>query len=254
LFKENLFKIRVKINFYSYKIGMIGIIGLSFDTITIKCKAKAALLKFNNSQVLILGSEHTRDSKHPQFSFFRSLFEAFNPEIVLTEGGFNPSSFSSSIEAIKKDGERGFMVYLCKKNKIKYKSADPPFSKIISFLTKKFPLKQVFIFLVLNEIADLKKDINKKIKEIILILKKYKAFRNLSIKSIPKNFLRNRKKQIDPNQNISLFNEIAREESRFRDDYTKRLIFKLTKRFHRIIVLKGMGHFDELITYYNVTM
>lgn len=102
-------------------------------------------IKGEKGEVFILGVEHSKDPKHPQFEAIRQNWEKAKPTIALIEGrlGFLFIWFQDPIE---KFGEGGLTSYLAKKNGADLYSWEPTRENEIDFLLEEFTAAQIAMF------------------------------------------------------------------------------------------------------------
>lgn len=113
-----------------------------------------------NGQVLFyFGSEHKRDSTHPQFETLHKEWLKFldntksKKSIVIYEGNLDESKLPSLEKAIAQFGESGAIVYFAREAHIPYVRPEPKVSDESKELLKEYSKEQVAYFYMMRAIA-----------------------------------------------------------------------------------------------------
>jgi hypothetical protein len=106
------------------------------------------ILTFNkgDKELLIIGTQHSRDTLNPMFDSIENLFNKFKPEILINEGGKLTKTYKSKNSAIEKDGELGLEKYLADKAGIKTLNGDEPFGIEFSELSQAYSKEEAILF------------------------------------------------------------------------------------------------------------
>jgi hypothetical protein len=94
-------------------------------------KLSQLYMECEGKELLFIGTNHTFDPADPQIAGVEALYKAFEPTLVLIEGGDWPVAESKPL-AIRKYSELGFTQYLAANTKTKTLSADAPLSEAIA--------------------------------------------------------------------------------------------------------------------------
>jgi len=220
-------------------------------------------IKKENKELLILGSAHSNDQKHPQFKLFKDKFNTFNPDVVFVEGGWEGSSIIKLEKNSIKKGEMAFLIFLARKKKIPAYGWEPGIDKEILHLLKKYSKDELFAHFIFRTIRQYiqygkpKDYINKQIKEF----KKFSNWNNYDysldqLKKIHKKIFRI---EFNPDKdnlyNIppyvikgdsalgpSVLNYVASDEMIFRDSFAIKKILNGFKKYNKILAIMGASH------------
>ncbi len=117
--------------------------------------AKPYVLQIQSSStgsLLYFGAEHSRDSKHSQFSEIERYWHEFKPEIAFVEGRLPPARYDSE-SAISQNGEPGFVRFLADRHGVPVASMDSSIEQQTKSLLRELPAKQVKIYFILRQIV-----------------------------------------------------------------------------------------------------
>lgn len=109
-----------------------------------------AHIKESNKEVLYYGSVHSNDTTDVMFNDIEKSFQEFMPEMVLIEGGYNSSSYSTKNEAIQ-NGEMAFMSYLADQHNVEKQNIEPSGKYVDSLLLEKYSREQILTMYVLRQ-------------------------------------------------------------------------------------------------------
>ena len=104
---------------------------------------------FKNADLLIYGSEHTKNDNDPQINSIDAAFNEFNPSVVLVEGrlGF---LIPYIMNPVKKYGEMGKVAELAKRKSLPLYSWEIPKSELLNVLQDEFTPEQIALKEILN--------------------------------------------------------------------------------------------------------
>jgi hypothetical protein len=103
----------------------------------------------DSSALLHVGDEHTFNPDSPQIVVIEKLFTAFQPTLVIVEGGNWPLA-SSAREAVSKFSEMGFVRYLAAQHNIQVRSFEPDNAAQVSFALQSHSALDVKRYLALR--------------------------------------------------------------------------------------------------------
>ncbi len=106
----------------------------------------------STGSLLYFGAEHSRDSKHSQFSEIERYWHKFKPEIAFVEGRLPPAHHDSEL-AIRQNGESGFVRFLADRHGVPVASMDSTIEQQTKSLLRELPATQVKIFFILRQIV-----------------------------------------------------------------------------------------------------
>ena len=222
---------------------------------------KFEIEKFEKGQkeIIFFGSQHGRDIS--QILNIQEQIENLKPEIILIEGNYDKSIFSSKEEAISKGGELGFTSFLAKQKKIKLLSNDPSAKEDINFLSKKYGKGFSFLYFFLrnrdfyNQNLPMPKN---KIEEITInnLTKESEGGNyDFTIENLKQIFLKIFGRKFNPNKDYSdyfnptlpnnKFTIATRELTEFRDKFMLELIKKLLGKYDKFFIIKGEHHLKK---------
>lgn len=106
------------------------------------------ILKYiqGDKELLVIGTQHSRDTLSPMFDSIENLFYSFNPELIINEGGNLTKSYTDRNFAIVKAGELGLIKFLADKAGIKTYNGDEPFDLEFTELTKAYSKEEAILF------------------------------------------------------------------------------------------------------------
>ncbi|MCL4640450.1 MAG: hypothetical protein M5Z89_15750 [Olivibacter sp.] len=111
-------------------------------------------LKYNNKnrQLLAIGIAHAYDINNPQLSILKELFQEFDPDIVLNEGGQITKKFQSEKEAVASSGEAGLLKYLSDLNNKKLINGDTPDSLEYKIMLNKYSKDDLLLYYIMERL------------------------------------------------------------------------------------------------------
>lgn len=106
------------------------------------------MLQIQNGEksLLVIGTQHSRDTLHPMFDTIEQAFFRFKPEIVINEGGHLTKTYPTRNKAIQVAGELGLEKYLADQANIKTYSGDAPFVFEFAELSKAYSREEALVF------------------------------------------------------------------------------------------------------------
>lgn len=111
-------------------------------------------LKFNNQnkELLAVGFSHTYDVNNPQLSVLKKLFQEFNADIVLNEGGQITKKFKDEKEAVTANGEPGMLKYLSDLSNKELLNGDTPYSVEYKIMLGKYSKDDLFLYYIMERL------------------------------------------------------------------------------------------------------
>lgn len=103
-------------------------------------------LKNGKKQLLVIGTQHTRDPLHPMFKVIENAFKDFKPQILIHEGGEFRKTYSSRNQAIAASGELGLEELLADEAGVKTISGDEPDKLEFEELSAAFSKDEALVF------------------------------------------------------------------------------------------------------------
>lgn len=223
-------------------------------------------------KLVYFGSDHTNDPEDPIFGQIKEQFDLLKPDIVYVEGmrfiNSNPSKAREimsevSTEESKKDGESHFALKLAIDAGTDFESPEPDFSEEIKFVLEKgFSNRDIFCFYIYRDIDQyLRQNKEVTIEECKKYLEPYiKRFRIDSdwesseidnyveeiFSELDVNDHDKYNREVDPipweGKPQTVFNEISRNSSNFRDRYIFERIREGLKTHNKLFVVYGSAH------------
>lgn len=97
---------------------------------------------YNNENILVFGSEHTKNPDDPQLKMIETSFKELKPTTVLVEGrlGF---FIPNVMNPVKKFGENGKVAELARKNDAQIYSWETPKNELLNALQDKFEAERI---------------------------------------------------------------------------------------------------------------
>lgn len=127
------------------------VVGKMMDTIKPPYIVDASAGK---KHVVLIGCDHNRDPKHPQFALIEQYFKKLKPQIAFNEGGqLADTSISSFRDGIIKHGESGALKYLSDQSHIKMLDGDMTDSAEFKAMLKKYPKDKLFLYYVMERMV-----------------------------------------------------------------------------------------------------
>lgn len=198
---------------------------------------------------LYLGSKHSFDPTHPQFTTFKEEFEKANPQLVLTEGTSKWKADFPTKEDAAKRGEMSFLSFLAKGAGIPVESFDTTLKEEISMLSKKFSREEILAHHVLRSVwygenvylAELKEFQELGWEEATMENIKRLQRELCKVEFDPKN-TEFYMKVASPTEKLSVINEVSRELNILRDTHMIQKIFEKLDQYDRIVAVVGASH------------
>ena len=125
------------VSYLDIKVDSVG--NLPVNPYVVKYKA-------GKKELLVIGTQHTRDTLSPMFGIIEKLFAEFKPELVINEGGNLTKTFTGRNEAIKAQGELGLEKFLADKASIKTLNGDMNDKAEFEELSKAFSKEEALVF------------------------------------------------------------------------------------------------------------
>jgi hypothetical protein len=208
--------------------------------------------------LLYFGATHTTDGSDPQFAGMESLWVEFKPTISFSEGGDWPLETTRE-EAIRKHGEQGLLRFLAERDGVPLHNIEPERDEEAGFLLRLFPPEQVKLFYALRQVAQHRrmKDVrplDEYVQEVLLGLGRVEGLDGApsSLAELKEVYSRTVKQTIDwrnvpeewfyPTGTEMLFNHIARNASRLRDEHMVEVLTKQLKDGERVFAVVGFAH------------
>ena len=223
-------------------------------------------LYFENKgkELLFIGSNHTFDPADPQITGVEALFKAFEPTLVLIEGGDWPIAANKS-EAVLKYGELGFTRFLATNAKTKAVSADAPLGVVVAEGLKRHSPVDTKLYFALRLVPQwAKQQTGKSIEENMreyLASPKFNSYfpANTQPNNIEElvNHLANRIPALKDWKSIqfnmafdggsqSMLNDVDLTVNTFRNNYFKEQIFAGLRKGERVFVIAGHTHLGKI--------
>jgi hypothetical protein len=192
--------------------------------------------------LLYFGVKHSHDPKDPQFSKMETLWRQFHPEIAFNEGGTPPVEQSKRDEAIEKYGDPGSVRYLAMRDKIQIESNEPKPEDEVKELLKKFSAEKIKTFYILRQIPEYYRmpspttSLDKYLEDSFSF---YGGFPGLNVP--PNSISELAESLVDPAGTGTIFNEISRASTDYRDQFMVGLILR-TACEKRVFAVVGWSH------------
>ena len=103
-------------------------------------------LENKDKRLVVIGTQHTRDTSSPLFVEMEKAFKNWQPAVVINEGGNLTKTYTSRNEAIKRSGELGLVKYLADNAGIKTINGDAPDKLEFDELTLAFSKEAALLF------------------------------------------------------------------------------------------------------------
>lgn len=103
-------------------------------------------LKNGDKEMLVIGTQHSRDTLNKMFKDIEKLFYEFNPQLIINEGGNLTKTYSDRNNAISQSGELGLEKYLADKTNIKTYNGDEPFTNEYEELSKAYSTDEAIVY------------------------------------------------------------------------------------------------------------
>ena len=109
----------------------------------------------DGSAISVFGAEHSRDPAQPQFREIASAFAAARPTAAFYEGP-DRGLAGNLDEAIRTQGESGYLRFLAAQSGLKARSLEPGPAELMTSLNSKFDADSIMLFFTLREAARLR--------------------------------------------------------------------------------------------------
>lgn len=109
----------------------------------------------HGGSVSVFGAKHLRDPSDEQFSQIAAAFASARPTAAFYEGP-NRGLAATADEAIRTQGESGYLRFLASQAGLQAQSLEPPPGDLLRSLSRQFGDDQVLLFFVLRETARLR--------------------------------------------------------------------------------------------------
>ncbi|HWV74420.1 MAG TPA: hypothetical protein VN040_22025 [Pseudosphingobacterium sp.] len=111
-------------------------------------------LKFNNQnkELLVVGFSHTYDINNPQLNILKELFQEFNPDVALNEGGQITKKFKDEKEAVTANGEPGMLKYLSDLSNKELINGDTPDSVEYKIMLSKYSKDDLLLYYIMERL------------------------------------------------------------------------------------------------------
>ena len=103
-------------------------------------------LENKRKQLVVIGTQHTRDTLSPVFTEIEKSFKNWQPGVVINEGGNLTKHYTSRNEAIEKNGELGLVKYLADHAGIKTVNGDAADKLEFDELTSAYSKEEALLF------------------------------------------------------------------------------------------------------------
>ena len=218
------------------------------------------ILRFDSSvgALFYFGAAHTFDPADAQFALIEQEWNQFRPDIAFTEGGF-PPIMSTRVEAIRSAGEPGLVRFLAARDNVPTTTLDPSRAEQVAELTRYFSREQIKLFFILRAV-------NQHVQragesglpaELDRLLGIYAVTPGLSgsprtIEELDTAYSQSVPHRVgleeveaswfDPVASETIFNEISRASSYYRDLHMVRLLTGHVADGHRVFAVVGGSH------------
>ncbi|WP_374951281.1 hypothetical protein [Mucilaginibacter sp.] len=220
-------------------------------------------IKNHHKQLIVIGTQHTRDTLNPMFTGIENAFITLRPQVVINEGPNLSKAYTSRSQAIATDGELGLEKFLADEAGIKTITGDEPDKQEFEELTAAFSEEEAFVFFASerfifpfvfgqykgtleNEYANnfikgyLEKEnisITPKQKQLSYYKVAYRKYfhQDFNLHTIDQH-------NFTPFGRSSHFNEVTRKSKELRDRYLLKQIAAQLKIHDRVLVIYGGWH------------
>lgn len=103
-------------------------------------------LKDKNKQLVVIGTQHNRDTLSQMFVQIEDAFESLKPQVVINEGPSLHKNYTSRNQAILNDGELGLEKLVADRAGISTLSGDEPDNQEFEELSKIFSVDEAIVF------------------------------------------------------------------------------------------------------------
>lgn len=204
------------------------------------------------------GAAHTFDPADAQFALIEREWDRFRPDIAFTEGGSPPIKRTRD-EAIQSAGEPGFVRFLAARDNVPTTTLDPSRAEEVAELTRYFSREHIKLFFILRTVSQYvqRVGVSGLPQELDYLLGVYSAMPGLRGSPRTIEELDAAYSQLfpdragltdvevswfDPVASETLFNEISRASSDYRDLYMVSLLTRHVADGHRVFAVVGGSH------------
>lgn len=219
--------------------------------------------KQGDKELLVIGTQHSRDTLNPMFDTIEHLFYTFKPELIINEGGNLTKTYSNRNSSIHKSGELGLEKYLADKTGIKTYNGDEPFGKEFDELSKAYSKEEAILFfgserfvfpfafgqyegnIDTNYVNNfIEKDYKKNNIKLSDNEKTFEYYKFLYKKYFKTDFSLDTISQLDfaPFSRRNHFCDVTRKSKEFRDRYLLMQIEEKLKNHNKVMVVFGGWH------------
>lgn len=212
----------------------------------------------SGAELLYYGARHSYDPSDPMFDEMTARFQVFQPKIAFVEGGVVPTVADRN-EMIRQDGERGFLCFLCHLHSVPVGNLEPPFDKELKYLLTLYTQEQLFLFYCVRQILQYRHMQSRpSFEEYMGSFAEGMAQRlNLKVATAVLPFLHTLYQQVFDQELVweamtdevvhpfvykSITNEIARQNSYFRDASHVTKLFEAMQAHNRVFAVVGASH------------
>jgi len=220
-------------------------------------------LKNKNKQLIVIGTEHSRDTLSPMFKAIEDTFYHFKPQVIINEGGNLYKTYPSRNNAINKSGELGLEKFLADKAGIKTLNGDEPDKLEFDELTAAYSKDEALLFFAserfifpyafgqysgeLEAVYDsvfIKKYLDKEGVRLSPEEKKFSYYTKIYKQYFHQDFSLDNINQLyfTPFSRKHHFNDITRKSKELRDQYLLKQIAETLKHHDRVLVVFGGWH------------
>jgi hypothetical protein len=202
-------------------------------------------------QLYYFGARHTNDSTDSQVRQIEDAWQGFRPDIAFNEGG-SPPYEASAENAVRRSGEAGLVRFLAMRDDIPVTSIDPTRAEEVALLSRKFTREQVKLFFLMRSAMQFIErngtaGVDAEMERILKIFDGMPGLRGLprtvdDIRDLYPRYPNVSRDDFDPAKRGTLFNEIARAGSEFRDRHMIDLVVRHLREGHRVFAVAGGSH------------
>ncbi len=209
-------------------------------------------------KLLYFGAEHVNDPAHPQTAKIEAAWEAFRPDIAFTEGGFPPIEKTRDL-AIQKNGEAGLVRFLAARDDVPTTTLDPSRAEEMAALAPTFGRERVKLTYLLRGVSQFRErhgreKIDEEMRRVLGIYAQTPGLMGAprTVEEIEEAFAwllpgRGDYRDVqaswfDPGKRETLFNDIARASSNYRDRYGVERLIAHVQAGQRVFAVMGGSH------------
>ena len=223
----------------------------------------------NGRRLIIIGTQHSRDSLNPMYQEMEQIFYDVEPEVIINEGGDLNKTYFSLNEAIAKDSDLGFDKYLADKAGIRTVNGDEPQRQEFEELSEAYSKEEALVYYAAERFIfpyifqDVRKDFVASYEEYTANLVRYDSiplspaeqqfsyFQNtyndyfdkkFDINELERSFEHMNQLDFIPFSTAHHFNEVSRTSKELRDKYLLRTIEEQLYKHDKVMVVYGGWH------------